>query len=73
MMLTGVWSPATLTFSMANGMTLCVNETVYGSVATNNSGSGLPYTLTFGNPLTGYACGSAFPNQRFYGSIDEVR
>jgi hypothetical protein len=70
---TGTWNHVVHTFSTINGMRLYVNGTLYGSVVATYSASGSPNTLTFGNPLLGTGCDSSFPNQQFYGSIDEVR
>jgi len=50
-----------------------LNGTLYGSAATAYAASGAPNTLSFGNPMLSSYCGSTFPNQQFYGSIDEVR
>ncbi len=69
----GIWNHVVHTFSSTNGMRLYVNGTLYGSVATIYAASGVADTLTFGNPLLGTKCQSLFPNQQFYGSIDEVR
>ena len=67
------WTHVVYTFSTANGMILYVNGTLVGTLATGYTASGVPNTLTFGNPLAGTACGSGFPNQQFYGNIDEVK
>ncbi|UJR29737.1 hypothetical protein I4U23_017285 [Adineta vaga] len=69
----GVWTHVVYTFSTTNGIRLFVNGTFANSFMTSYSASNSPVTLTFGNPLLGTSCGSSFPNQQFYGSIDEVR
>ena len=69
----GIWNHVAYTFSTANGIRLYINGTLHGSAATTYVASGAANTLIFGNPLSGTACGSASPNQQFYGSIDEVR
>jgi hypothetical protein len=69
----GVWNHVVYTFSETNGARLYVNGTLHGSIVTTYSASNSPYTLTFGNPLPEAGCRSLFPNQQFYGSIDEVR
>ena len=69
----GTWTHVAHTYSATNGMSLYVNGTLIGSLPVIYSPSGTPDTLTFGNPLAGSFCGSGYPNQQFYGSIDEVK
>ena len=69
----GVWNHVVHTFSVTNGMRLYVNGVLIASATTQYAASGSPDTLTFGNPLSGTPCGSSFPNQQFYGSMDEIR
>lgn len=70
---TGVWTHVVQSFSQSNGMKLYLNGSLIGSIATSYSASGTRNTLTFGNPLSGTFCGSSFPNQQYFGSIDELR
>ena len=69
----GTWTHAVQTFSVSHGLSLYLNGTLFASVPTNYLASGLPNTLTFGNPQAGFYCVSAYPNQQFYGSIDQIR
>ena len=71
---TGAWHHAVQTFSTTNGLRLYMNGTIYASTpAASYYGSGVPDTLTFGNPLNGTSCASPFTSKQFYGSIDEVK
>ena len=69
----GVWTHVAQTFSVANGTSLYLNGTLFASQPAVYSASGVPNTLTFGNPQNGVYCASAYPNQQFYGSIDQIR
>ena len=70
---TGGWNHIVYTYSSTNGIRLYSNGTLFGSLALTYSASGAANSLTFGNPIAGGGCGSQFPNQQFYGSIDEIR
>ena len=69
----GIWNHVVYTYSSINGMRLYVNGTLFGSIVTTYSASGVANALVFGNPSFGNTCGSSLPNDQFYGSIDEVR
>lgn len=64
----GTGNHAVETFSVSHGLSLYLNRTLFASVPTIYLASGVPNTLTFGNPQDGFYCRSANPNQQFYGS-----
>ncbi|CAF4318653.1 unnamed protein product, partial [Didymodactylos carnosus] len=70
-----VWTHIVETYSFTNGVRMYINGTLYGVTSSfSYLASGVPNTITLGNPLNGTNCTSSpvIPGQ-FYGAMDEFR
>ncbi|CAF1572593.1 unnamed protein product, partial [Didymodactylos carnosus] len=70
-----VWTHIVETYSFVNGVRMYINGALYGATTSfSYLASGVPNTITLGNPLSGTGCASSpiAPGQ-FYGAMDEFR
>ncbi|CAF1208575.1 unnamed protein product [Didymodactylos carnosus] len=70
-----VWTHVVETYSFTNGVRMYINGVLYSSTGSfSYTASGVPNTITLGNPLNGTGCASSpiVPGQ-YYGAIDEFR